>query len=245
MPAHGVTRARLEEVVQTFFTFLDLPEELKTPICRTMPGEDRIEIGYMRRRATDDTDAEEKMYFHYHPDVETLFASAIHAAGEKTKDFLRAARAVWDTTIQISEDAVDEFETKWPGVKPRFFPLNAAPHLVIRFLAYHARGAGNFLAKAHYDRGTFTIALGESAPGLRIGTPEKLVPVEHHDNEVVIMPGTGFQADIDSGVVPAWHDVVQTKGAEITTNTARWAVVAFFDVADATYVPLSDTHLPR
>lgn len=246
VPAHGLTSAYLGDAAQSFFAFLDLPEDAKRAICRTLPGEDhRIDIGYMRRRADNDPDAEEKMYFHYHPEVDELFAREIESAGERAQTFLTHARHVWDTTIDIAKDAVAEFETEWPGTKMRFFPPDKTPHLVIRFLAYHAKGEGNFLARAHYDRGTFTIALGESAPGLRIGTPENLKEVEHQEGHVVIMPGTNFSMDVAKEIEPAWHDVVQRSEAQLNRDTARWAVVGFFDVIDKQYIPIEATHVPR
>jgi isopenicillin N synthase-like dioxygenase len=246
--AAPIDGATLEPAMQTFFEFLKLPEQLKKPICRTLQGEGdqtRVDFGYMRRQKEMDGDAEEKMYFHYHPDVETLFAKEIEAAGAPAKHFMAEARHVWDTTRTVAHHVVNEFEAVWPGVRARFFPPNETPFLVIRFLTYDARGMGDFLAKAHYDRGDFTIALGESAPGLRIGTPDKLVEVEHKDGYVVVMPGTGFPQDIDATIVPAWHDVVQKPEAQLDANTARWAVVGFFDVVDKQYISIEDTHVPR
>ena len=247
--APQITRARLERAAHSFFKFLNLDESLKEPIKRTLNeqkgDENRIDIGYMRRRAQHDGDQEEKMYFHYHPDIDTLFQADIERAGEKAGAFMREARAVWDETVTIARPIVDEFETRWPGVRDRFFPKDAHPYLVIRFLAYDARGMGEFLAKAHYDRGDFTIALGESAPGLRIGMPGDLHEVEHTDGYVVVMPGTGFPQDIDPTITPAWHDVVQKPEAQFSGQTARWAIVGFFDVVDKQYIPIEATHVPR
>jgi isopenicillin N synthase-like dioxygenase len=243
VPAHGITRSTLEEASAAFLTFLELPEVQKSAICRTMDSganKTRIDIGYMKRSAAEDPDGEEKMYFHYHPDVETVFASAILVAGEKAKQFLSRAQDVWQKTLDIGKDAIQEFETEWPGVGVRFLPSERAPRLVIRFLAYHKTKPGNFLAKAHYDRGTFTIALGESAPGLRIGDP--LVEVEHSAGTAIVMPATGFQIDVSAAVKPAWHDVVQRPEAELSANTARWAIVGFFDIQNGSYVPIEKTH---
>lgn len=249
LQAPEVSRALLERAAASFFTFLTLPEELKEPIRRTLSerkgDETRIDFGYMRRRATQDGDQEEKMFFHYHPDVETLYKAEIERAGEKASAFMCDAREVWGKTVAIAKDIVDEFETRWPGVRERFFPRDELPFLIIRFLAYDARGMGEFLAKAHYDRGDFTIALGESAPGLRIGTPENLKEIEHRNGYVVVMPGTGFPQDVDPSIVPAWHDVVQKPEAQVSGTTARWAIVGFFDVTDKKYIPIEATHVPR
>lgn len=246
--APGVDRLTLSRAAESFFAFLTLPEHLKEPIRRTLSqekgDETRVDFGYMRRIATMDGDKEEKSYFHYHPDVETLYAKEIKAAGPKAEAFMREAKGVWDRTVAIARTVVDEFSARWPGVGERFFPKHETPFLVIRFLAYDARGMGEFLAKAHYDRGDFTIALGESAPGLRIGTPGNLKEVEHRDGYVVVMPGTGFPQDIDETVKPAWHDVVQKPEAQFTDSTARWAIVGFFDVIDKKYIPKSATATP-
>ncbi len=243
--AHGISRAALESAARAFFAFLQLPEELKAPIRQTIPGEDRTTRGYTRRRAKDDSDQEEKMYFHYHPEVEVSFQKEIAAAGEPAETFMRVAHDMWEKTLAIGEDAIREFEERWPGTRVRFMPPGESPLLVIRFLAYLSHPHGDFLAKPHYDRGTFTIALGESAPGLRIGTPECLVEVAHRDGFSVVMPGTGFQADIDSGIEPAWHDVVQKKDVRFSETTARWAIVGFFDVKNRSYISIEDTHVPR
>lgn len=244
VPAHGLNSAALTDAAHVFLDFLTLPEEDKTAICRTLPGEpDRISHGYMRRVATVDADQEEKMYFHYHPDVEVEFRDAIEHAGPKAEKFMDAARSVWARTRAIAGDAIDEFESEWPNSRERFLPTDKVPDLVIRFLAYQKQGHGEFLAKAHYDRGTFTIALGESAPGLRIGTPP--VEVEHKEGEVILMPATSFETDIDPSIKPAWHDVVQRPGAELGNGNARWAIVGFFDIQNSSYASLEKTHTLR
>lgn len=245
VPADGIMRAALEGAARDFFAFLELPEESKSVICRKLPGEDRIDVGYLRRRAADDSDEEEKMYFHYHPEVETLFADALMAAGAPAARFMESARGVWERTLAVGASAIDEFEARWPGTRARFMPPDKHPYLVIRFLAYLSHTRNDFLAKPHYDRGTFTIALGESAEGLRIGTPHELTEVVHRDGYVVVMPGTGFAQDIDPAIVPAWHDVVQRADAKFDADTARWAIVGFFDIADRSYVSIADTHVPR
>lgn len=245
VPAHGMDSAVLTSAARAFFKFLALPEGVKTPIRQTLPGEDRTTRGYTRRRAQDDSDGEEKMYFHYHPEVETEYAREIAAAGEPAKVFMRAAHEIWEKTLAVGYDAIAEFEERWPGTRVRILPPGGSPLLVIRFLAYLSHSRDDFLAKPHYDRGTFTIALGESAPGLRIGTPGHLREVEHRDGFVVVMPGTGFRNDIDSNIEPAWHDVVQKKDAQFNETTARWAIVGFFDVTGRTYISIEDTHQPR
>lgn len=89
-----------------------------------------------------------------------------------------------------------------------------------------------------------TLALAESAPGLRIGSvPQDLTPIDHHDGQAVFFLGGNFQAVLgDTDLKPGWHDVVQQGEASPHQSYARWAIVAFIDGHAAEGAPEEMTH---
>ena len=90
---------------------------------------------------------------------------------------------------------------------------------------------GDFLAKAHYDRGALTLALAESSPGLRLGeNEEKLEEIVHKDRSLIFMPSLRFNKVTSKEFTPTWHDVIQKKSERVNSQVSRWAIVFFADI---------------
>jgi hypothetical protein len=114
----------------------------------------------------------------------------------------------------------------------------------LRFLRYSWSKSGKYLAKPHFDAGSFTLAIAESEPGLRIGScPENLQLVAHKEKEAIFMLSSNFKKLMDTDQLsPGWHDVIQLNETIIGKPYARWAIVAFIDGHDVEALPRSETH---
>ena len=115
---------------------------------------------------------------------------------------------------------------------------------MLRFLKYDWQKSGDLLAKPHFDAGSFTLAIAESCPGLRIGSaPENLKHVMHKPGNAVFMLSSNFQKVIDTDQFSAgWHDVIQVDKTLIGKPFARWAVVAFIEAHGVEALPRTETH---
>ncbi|MCP4922940.1 MAG: hypothetical protein GY915_02775 [bacterium] len=114
----------------------------------------------------------------------------------------------------------------------------------LRFLRYDWQSSGKFLAKPHYDAGSFTLAIAESGPGLRIGAgPATLQSVEHKPEEAIFMLSSNFKKVIESsGLSAGWHDVIQLDETSLGNPSSRWAVVAFIEGHSLEALDRIETH---
>jgi hypothetical protein len=129
------------------------------------------------------------------------------------------------------------------GILEKIFDSDV-PHVVLRFLKYYYQNPGEYLAKPHFDAGSFTVAVAESGPGLRIGTnPDDLEPVTHEENNAIFFISSNInRISDDKRLVPAWHDVVQLDGSKSTDSFSRWALVAFVDGHSVESLSREETH---
>ena len=131
---------------------------------------------------------------------------------------------------------LDEFEKEFPGLYARFIVEDTHRRFYLRFLKYDTKGKGRFLARAHFDRGGATLAIAESAPGLRIGRNNSetgilhLEEVSHEEHSAIFFPSYHFPRLTGPEFEPAWHDVTQSSDDQYSEDTARWAIVFFADV---------------
>ena len=135
-------------------------------------AEPTTEIGYMRKKkkAFNDTNNDDKEVFHYHPYVEEV-AKERDCLTTEVSQFFEHARPVYDAAVHTTKKIIEVLETKYPEIRFHFFPQNMPERFHLRFLKYDPKKSGENLGRAHYDRGTITLAIAESSPGLRIGVP--------------------------------------------------------------------------
>lgn len=229
-----------------FFDFLALPQKTKDEFY-VRPTENPRDsgIGYVQKlQAKGERDNKE--YFHYHPSIEeTYFAELLSENDPVIDAFFDSARTIFKEAENALHEIVTVFEIAHPRFREKIFPLSEEWGSVLRFLKYDVAGKGNFLAAGHYDMGACTLALAESASGLRLGKDnETLMPVFRDGNTVFFMMGLNFPPITNNQFAPTWHDVVQDSENTFNTETARWAIVFFVGAVGLPLPSLAATGTP-
>lgn len=243
-----------ERGATAFIRFVrEVPYDAKDAISLSVSqsGENamRTDLGYRERIPAVDDDGEHKAYFHYHPDVEVRFADEIAAAGEPAKKFITEARKIRNGAIKSAQRVALDLDKAYPGFYNAFFKEGVEPNLKIRFLLYRKVKPGQLLGVGHYDRNGFTLALAESAPGLRVGRDNQtLKKVRRKKGDAIVMSGTMMRMfDSDKGSLPlSWHDIERHEDACLGETDARWAIIAMVHpLVDGNVPALAETHRPE
>lgn len=238
-----ISHAQIDAAVQAFFKFLEEPDAVKEHIdFKIAKAHRRGDVGFKHRDPGEDIYNDSKDFFHFHPDIFDHYAPFI-AANPVVADFLKKAAAIWDLAYAKTHDLLTAFDQKFPGTSAKIFDT-PQPHILLRFLKYNWQESGEYLAKPHFDAGSFTLAIAESGPGLRIGTgPDDLELVHHAEGHAIFMVSSNFQKVIETETLsPGWHDVIQLDQTLIGKPFARWAVVAFIEAHGVDALPRTETH---
>lgn len=223
-----LSHEELRGAAEKYMAFLTLADEAKQSFSLQGGFEHNYGLlGYKDRRIEEGMDRKE--FFHYHPSIEKYFSDNPHTHEPAFQSFIEAARTIDAAAAETLHTFLGVLSEKYPDIQKEYFPGNHR-RTILRFLKYDIAGKGNFLARGHYDSGGCTLALAESAPGLRVGTvTEDLTPVTHTDHTALFMPGLCFYTVTDTTFHPVWHDVVQASEDTHSDTTARWAIVFFAD----------------
>lgn len=240
-----VQPSEIQRAIEAFSVFLNLPDALKSHInLKVSPLHRRGEVGFHHRDPETHEDHDKKSFFHYHPCIFKKYPDFI-SNNPAIKQFLIQADTLWKAAYQAAHEVLMTFDKDFPGTVDRIFDTQE-PHLILRFLKYEGVYCGRYLAKPHFDAGSFTLAIAESHPGLRIGTnPDDLELIAHKAEEALFMVSSNFRKIIDTDALkPAWHDVVHSEDAPVAEGTpfTRWALVAFLDGHNVETVSKAETH---
>jgi hypothetical protein len=238
-----IPKDQLVTAMEAFFDYLALPEDIKTHIdFRLHPKHRRGDVGFRHRDPEDGPYNDSKDFFHYYPGIESRYADFI-AANPVVERFLKLAQPIWEAAYAICEKQLLLLDQLFPGAHQRVFAADEI-HLCLRFLKYNWAESSKYLAKPHFDAGSFTLAIAESCSGLRIGKgPDDLTPVEHKEDHALFMVSSNFQKVLETDeIAPGWHDVIQLDETQIGKPFARWAIVAFLDAENVEALPRSETH---
>jgi hypothetical protein len=183
-----------------------------------------------------------KDFFHFHPAILDNYKDFINDH-PVVKDFIEKATPIWNSTYQIMQNILSDFDQEFPGASKKIFDTKY-PHILLRFLRYQWNDSGKYLAKPHFDAGSFTLAITESAPGLRIGScPEDLKLINHQEGQAIFMLSSNYKKVLDTeNLIPGWHDVIQLDETAIGKPYARWAIVAFIEAHGVEALSREETH---
>lgn len=243
------SREGIETAVTAFFRFMELPEETKKRFSfkhGDEAAEGGMEVGYWTRsRAAGSPD--NRGYFQYSVLADETFRKT-GADCPELITFLDTARTVYEAVLPTLREAVRLIDEVHPGIEQKTFDpgFGRALRIPLRFLGYPTTDPGDFLATGHYDKGAFTLAVAESAPGLRIGkTPDTVKEVVHEDGHGLFFPGIQLEHFTIPAFAPSWHDVMQKDQDAYKPKYARWAVVLFAGAWDGKPTAWADRHTPQ
>lgn len=239
----NIPEAELEEAVQAFFKFLAEPDSIKTHIDFSIaPLHRRGDVGFRHRDPNEGIYNDSKDFFHYHPALFEKYPDFLDK-NPVVANFMYKAKPIWEKVYQTTYNILELFKPKFSGACNKIFDTEHV-HILLRFLKYNWNKSGKYLAKPHFDAGSFTLAIAESCPGLRIGSnPENLKIVEHKADNAIFMVSSNFQKVINTGsLFPGWHDVIQLDETFIGKPFARWAIVAFIEAHGVEARPRTETH---
>ena len=165
----------------------------------------------------------------------------------KMTNFLQSARRLFDESVKTLREVIKVVDTRHKGLYEKVFSSCSDCLIALRFVKYDPSEQGSLLAKAHYDRSACTLAVAESAPGLRIGRDESsLKEVARHGNTVIFFPSFTFASALGSNeFAPGWHDVIQQSGHSYSKGVARWSIILFTDVKSDEVISYEDAHTPQ
>jgi len=243
-----ILKEELNKAAGSFLKFLTLPQNLKGIFTVMVDTSDRgSDAGYVCRKKEEGYDHKE--FFNYRKITEKLLERQIAENSEnpKVKNFLNSARKAYAEATTALEQIIKVIDARHPGIYNKIFLQNPERMLCLRFVKYDPAGRGEFLAKAHYDSGSCTLAIAESAPGLRVGkSPEMLKKAVRRGNTAFFFPSYTFSTDTNSSeFTPGWHDVIQKGDVRLNKDVARWAIVFFANTQPTSDVPYIDTHTPK
>jgi hypothetical protein len=236
-----IAKTVIHRAVDAYFTFLKQAEDVKNTIQFTVnPESRRGDVGFVHRDPKDSIYNDSKEYFHFHAAIFDRYPDFLKK-NPTVQDFAEKALPIWNAAKSTVTGIFKCFEPSFPGITGRFFN-SKEPEILLRFLKYNWTHAGKYLAKPHYDAGSCTLAIAESAPGLRIGKcDDSLRLVEHTPGEALFMMSKNFPKMTNCSFIPSWHDVVQTDETLIDKAYARWAVVCFFEAEGMVAEPREET----
>lgn len=235
-------KEKIDRIVNAFMKFLELPDEDKKSLLYRIEAQERgSEVGY-NIRVRKEGDIDDRVYFHYHPDAERGFAEQ-RKTNKELNEILTAMKPLYEQALETTKQIISLFEKKFPGVTEKFFKNDIAAKGYLRIVAYNQQIPGDLLAQGHFDRGSCTLAIAESSPGLRIGTSKENVKnAVYKPNKALFFGGIRFPDATDSTYKAAWHDVVQKEQDAFSKIYTRWAIVFFLDAHDMRYVTWEEAH---
>ncbi len=240
----SLSKDTIEAAVASFFRFLNAPESIKSHMHFSIaPQHRRGDIGFQRRNPEDHMYNDSKEFFHFHPAIFEEYNDFLQEH-PIVLDFMHQAKVIWNAVYDVTKSILGTFEPYYPGASARIFETKNV-HILVRFLKYDWQESGEYLAKPHFDAGSFTLALAESCTGLRIGKdPQTLKCVEPIENNALFMIASNYEKVLGktSPFHPGWHDVIQQDLSHIGKPFARWAVVAFIEAHGVDALPRSETH---
>lgn len=238
-----LSRKEIEDAMDAFVEFLSLPMDIKSEIDFSISKVHRRgDVGYKHRDPKDDAYNDSKDFFHYHPALLERYSDFIES-NTIVKNFVSKAHPIWEKLYKIIQEIMLIFDKDYPGIYDKIFK-DGNPHILLRFLRYNWQTARKYLAKPHFDAGSFTIAIGESCEGLRIGSgPDDLKLVEHREYNAMFFISSNYKKLMDTEEFkPAWHDVIQMDESQIGNSYGRWAIVCFVDGIDVEALSREENH---
>jgi len=241
--AFPMQRERLAQAGEAFLGFLSLENEVKRKLHFPARSHRASADGYTDKSSTARKDP--KQFFHWSPYVaeQGVYQSLRHQHLQVDRFF----HAAEDLYAQVEQSLLQLFTTYLADYKDIVFNNDRLVDGILRFLCYSPRPEHSFCARAHFDKGFSTLALADSAPGLRIGCCDNhpLRAVEYGNGTALFMPAWMLFEASEGRIKPAWHDVVHAPAEQnINAICARWSIVFFVNAPGTPFSSWDAVHTP-
>lgn len=239
----AMSRAELEAAAGSFLEFLALPADLRQQLHFPARSHRASADGYTDKTSLERKDS--KLFFHWSPElVQWEPCASLRVTEPVVGRFFDAAERIY----RQAEKILDAIYTQClPDFRDRVIRDGHLVDGILRFLCYLPSEEPAFRARAHFDKGFSTLALGDSAPGLRIGCCDAhpLSPVHHRDGNAIFMPAWMLFQASDGRIKPSWHDVVHPPGQQdVSELCARWSIVFFVNDPSTPFSSWDMVHTP-
>lgn len=238
----SLSREEIEIAANGFLSFLSLPAEIRKQLHFPATVPRASAAGY-----TDKVDLEHKdskQFFHWNPALmERAPCQGLRQSEPVIEEFFQLAEQVYRKAEGILENIYTQY---LPQYYPQIFHEGRLIDGILRFLCYAPNSEEKIRAKGHFDKGFSTLALGDSARGLRIGSCAKhpLTEVASQDRQAIFMPAWMLFQSSDGQIKPAWHEVVSDSTKPVNATCARWSIVFFTNDPNMQYTNWDDVHNP-
>lgn len=226
-------------------------------------------FGYFRRVEGSDLNgrteaADTKHVYHLGANSRQAFESAgLRKLPLEVREFCDRSEVIYwlgvESLRKTLDDLHDELDLRTQAdaskLTPDFLDPTALLNVHLRLLAYETPTDGQTIARGHYDRSVFTLALAETEPGLEIGTNSDafdLIPVQHTGGIAKFFAGKGWERMPDEYqqtydfLHPAYHRVVNGElPMQLGRPIIRRALVLFANSLQHNTDPLPEETRPE
>lgn len=238
-----VSKQQLDEVADRFLAFLALPDAIKRQLHFPARSHRASADGYTDKSTVDRKDP--KQFFHWSPWLQDQPVSRdLQNSNATVKQFFDAASILYQ---KIEQALFTLFDHHLPDYRDQVFADGKLIDGILRLLCYAPRPQHSFGARAHFDKGFCTLAVADSAPGLRIGCCDEhpLTAVRYREGEALFMPAWMLFQASNGLIKPAWHDVVHAPGEpDVNEICARWSIVFFINNPTYSFSSWDELHTP-
>ncbi|MGH1542137.1 MAG: 2OG-Fe(II) oxygenase family protein [Arenicella sp.] len=239
-----LSRTQLELAANHFLDFLRLPLDLKRQLHFSARSHRASADGYTNK--LDISNKDPKEFFHWTPMLQQQENYRHWQANDPVVErFFASAHNIYQAINQVLYPL---FLEQFPEYVDELFVDGDLRDGILRFLSYAPQSHESLCAKAHFDKGFGTMAIAESASGLRVGCCDQhsLKTVEHLDGKALFMPGWMLFEHSQGRYRPAWHDVIHNPDeSAVTEFCARWAIVFFINHPDRRFTSWQAVHSPQ
>jgi len=233
----------LERIANTFLDFLALPVQVKRQLHFPARAIRASADGYTDKTGVARKDP--KQFFHWSPHLRQLTTyRELQQQHIEIAAFFSAAEQLFG---QIETVLSTLFDQHLPQYKDHVFNQGRLIDGILRFLCYAPRPEHSFCARAHFDKGFSTLAIADSAPGLRIGCCDQhpLRAVQYGNGSALFLPAWMLFQASDGEIKPAWHDVIHApEEQDVNAVCARWSIVFFINSPSMNFSSWEAVHTP-
>ena len=234
---------QLTDAADSFLQFLALPEKIKRKLHFPAQNHRASADGYTDKSHTKSKDP--KQFFHWNPNIAShAVCEQLMTANPTIDHFFHTASNIY---LQVEKALHALFQQYLPEYQSLIFADNKLIDGTLRFLSYSPKQRQRFGARAHFDKGFSTLAIADSASGLRIGccNEHPLQPVSYQPGQALFMPAWMLFQASDGEIKPAWHDVIQAVDEpQINAHCARWSIVFFVNSPSTPFSSWEAVHTP-